>query len=37
MNENKEIEFTLNPGVVSSNIPRNTSKIKALIKNDFFS
>ena len=35
MNENKEIEFTLNPCVVSSIIPRITSFFKVLAKNDY--
>ena len=35
VNENKEIEFTLNPGVVSSIVPRITSFFKVLAKNDY--
>ena len=35
LNENKEIEFTLNPGVVQSIAPRITSFFKVLAKNDY--
>ena len=35
LNENKEIEYTLNPGVVSSIVPRITSFFKVLAKNDY--
>ena len=36
INESNEIEFTLNPGVISSIIPRITSFFKTLVKNDYF-
>ena len=36
INENNEIEYTLNPGVVSSIVPRITSFFKSLVENDYF-